>query len=149
MVRYYISSYINWADEIDIPYGHVYSLKDYKEANKYINTLIDKLGEDKKVCVYIGTNEEIEVSLDQVLEWLAEAKTITESEYKVLDKFGLTDFGPDLYDAACDGTDEEIKELEEQEKIKIIERKRKLTPEEKQEKKRAQKLNEFRSFIKQ
>lgn len=88
-MKYYLVQYDgNYADEFDVYFHMVMSEDELAQVKKAIGKTNWKEEE-----FYFGTNEYIQVSTEGLLDCLNEAKEITEEEYKVLDKLGLTNIG--------------------------------------------------------
>lgn len=87
----------NWADEMDIEGYYVTTVELY---NKYIEEFKKYFEEEDSLSYCVGTNEEIEFdSLDELLECY-DTKSITISDYEVLEKLNIiiTGFtGPEVY----------------------------------------------------
>lgn len=88
MKYYLVQCDSNYADEFDIYFHMVMSEQELEEAKE----IISKTDWDWEEF-YFGTNESVDFSTEGLLDCLNGAKEITEEEYKVLDKLGLTDIG--------------------------------------------------------
>lgn len=161
MVRYIASSSVNWADEMDISYSHVYTAKERKDALSNLKLIQAALKEEYQdnydpddiiVCIGIGTNEELDVSINDAFDFLYSMEKITETEYKVLKKFGFTCMGPDLYSCFAE-SDNICEQLSAYNKRKLevakIKSKRKRTPEEKATIRKEKQFQDFKNFLKE
>lgn len=88
MKYYLVQCNSNYADEFDIYFHMIMSEKELAETIEIIDKT-DWVYEE----FYFGTNEYVEFSTEGLLECLKDAKEITENEYKVLDKLGLSEIG--------------------------------------------------------
>ncbi|MGL4573086.1 MAG: hypothetical protein ACRCVJ_18745 [Clostridium sp.] len=98
MKRYLLTIDTNWADEIDIDGCCVLTEYQYKKFTK----MTEELEENSEFYMSIGSNEFIECKWNEQANSF-EAKQITEEEYRVLEKFSLTNvgFAKDFYEAVC------------------------------------------------
>lgn len=96
-MKYYITNgSLNWADEIDFDGFDLFTEEELNDAKKAFS----EGGEyyDKSVNAYLGTNEDEEVSSEDVLYELEEAEEITEAQYEAIsdvlgDHYGVTCYG--------------------------------------------------------
>lgn len=96
-MKYYITNVsLKWADEIDFDGFDLFTEEELKDAKKAFS----EGGEyyDKSVNAYLGTNEDEEVSSEDVLYELEEAEEITEAQFKAIsdvlgDHYGVTCYG--------------------------------------------------------
>lgn len=75
----------NYADEFDVYFHTVMTEEELKKAKEDVNTW--KYNEEREF--YFGTNEEIYVIKEEVLECLDYAKEITDEENEVLTRLGV------------------------------------------------------------
>ena len=111
MKYYLVQCDSNYADEFDIYFHMVMSEQELEEAKE----IISKTDWDWEEF-YFGTNESVDFSTEGLLDCLNEAKEITEEEYKVLDKLGLTNigFGDGLnWDWILEHAEEQLEEEDE------------------------------------
>ena len=88
-MKYYLVQFNgNYADEFDLYFHMVMSEQELEEAKK----VIGKTNWDYEEF-YFGTNEWIEVSTDDLLNWLKAAREINHEDFKVLDRLGLLSIG--------------------------------------------------------
>lgn len=123
MKQFLIKTSTNWADEIDLHGWLILDENDLAAAKQKLQPMID---DDFTAELYVGTNEEIEVDADDVLDELNSAIELTPEEAHTLTKFFGLSYGFSLYDRFIRSSDvedwyEEIeerkKEDEEQKKI--------------------------------
>lgn len=83
--HYLIDTTVDWADEMNV-YGFVIMDKEqYKDVRKYVK----EQDEDWRLGVYLGTNEDTELTKDEVIDMLGDAERISEEEAEFLmDKVG-------------------------------------------------------------
>lgn len=80
-MKYYLVAYDgNYADEFDVYFHTVMTEEELKQAKEDVSTWEDN--EEREF--YFGTNEEIYVIKEEVLECLNYAREITEEEIEVL-----------------------------------------------------------------
>lgn len=83
--KYYLVTYNgNYADEFDVYFHTVMS---ESELN-YVKEFLSKSNWEWKI-VSFGTNEELEVLRKELLEFLDDAREITQEEFEVLERLGL------------------------------------------------------------
>ena len=75
----------NYADEFDVYFHTVMTEKELEQAKEDVSTWEDN--EEREF--YFGSNEEIYVIKEEVLECLNYAKEITDEENKVLTRLGI------------------------------------------------------------
>ena len=123
MKQFLIKTSANWADEIDLHGWIILDENDLAAAKQKLQPMID---DDFTAELYVGTNEEIEVDADDVLDELNSAIELTPEEAHTLTKFFGLSYGFSLYDHFIRSSDvedfyEEIEEKkiadEEQKKI--------------------------------
>ena len=123
MRQFLIKTSTNWADEIDLHGWLILDENDLAAAKQKLQPMID---DDFIAELYAGTNEEIKVDADDVLDELNSAIELTPEEAHTLTKFFGLSYGFSLYDRFIRSSDvedwyEEIekrkKEDEEQKKI--------------------------------
>lgn len=119
MKQYLIKTSTNWADEIDLDGWIILDESDLVEAKKKLQPMVD---DGLHAELYVGTNEEIEVDADEVLDELNSAIELTPEEAHTLKKFFGSSYGFSLYDRFIRSSDvedfyEEIEEKKEAEEI--------------------------------
>lgn len=83
--RYLIDTTVDWADEMDVHGFAIMTKEQYKTVRKYVK----EQDEDWCLGVYLGTNEDTELTKDEVLDMLGDAERISEEEAEFLmDKVG-------------------------------------------------------------
>ena len=83
--HYLIDTTVNWADEMDVYGFTIMDKEQYKNVRKYVK----EQDEDWCLGVYLGTNEDTELTKDEVLDMLGDAERISEEEAEFLmDKVG-------------------------------------------------------------
>lgn len=83
--HYLIDTTVNWADEMDVHGFTIMDKEQYKNVLKYVKE------QDKDWClgIYLGTNEDTELTKDEVLDMLKDAEHISEEDAEFLmDKVG-------------------------------------------------------------
>lgn len=86
-MKYYLITYNgNWADEFDVYFHNVLSEEELCQAKQLVENWVNEWEE-----FGFGTNEDIEISKEELLEILGEATLLTDEQYKVLSELGLTD----------------------------------------------------------
>ena len=83
--HYLIDTTVNWADEMDVYGFTIMDKEQYKNVLKYVKE------QDKDWClgIFLGTNEDTELTKDEVLDMLGDAERISEEEAEFLmDKVG-------------------------------------------------------------
>lgn len=88
-MKHYLVTYGgNYADEFDV-YFHI--VMDENELAKAKEKVEDWKYEWEEY--YFGTNESIEVSREEIMECLNDARLLTDNEFEVLTNLNLTDIG--------------------------------------------------------
>jgi len=83
--HYLIDTTVNWADEMDVYGFTIMDKEQYKNVLKYVK----EQDEDWSLGIFLGTNEDTELSKDEVIDMLKDAERITEEEAEFLmDKVG-------------------------------------------------------------
>lgn len=83
--HYLIDTTVNWADEMDVYGFTIMDKEQYKNVRKYVK----EQDEDWCLGIYLGTNEDTELTKDEVLDMLKDAERISEEEAEFLmDKVG-------------------------------------------------------------
>lgn len=83
--HYLIDTTVDWADEMDVHGFAIMDKKQYKNVRKYVK----EQDEDWCLDIYLGTNEDTELTKDEVLDMLGDAERISEEEAEFLmDKVG-------------------------------------------------------------
>lgn len=121
MKQYLIKTSTNWADEIDLKGWLILDENDLAAAKKKLQPMVD---DDFTAELYVGTNEDMEVDADEVLDELNSAIELTPEEAHTLTKFFGLSYGFSLYDRFIRSSDvddyydeiEEQKEAEETQK---------------------------------
>jgi hypothetical protein len=96
-MKYYITNgSLNWADEIDFDGFDLFTEDELKDAIKAFSDGGEYY--DKEVSAYLGTNEDEDISSEDVLYELKEAEEITEAQYEAIsdvlgDHYGVTCYG--------------------------------------------------------
>lgn len=85
MKRYLIQYYGNYADEFDVYFHNVLSEEELNRAKEIVNGWEDEYG-----VFGFGTNEDVEIFKEELIEMLDEAILLTDNQYKVLDELGMT-----------------------------------------------------------
>lgn len=113
MKQYLIKTSTNWADEIDLEGFTILDEKKLEEAKKEIAELVD---DDFYACVYVGTNEDMDVSAEDVLDELNSAVLLSPEEYKILNSHFGKVYGFSLYEhfINCSSIDDYYEEKEEE-----------------------------------
>lgn len=117
MRQFLIKTSTNWADEMDLHGFIILDEKELEEAKKKLQPMTD---EDLTAELCVGTNEDIEVDADEVLDELNSAIELTPEEAQTLTKFFGLSYGFSLYDRFIRSSDvedfyEEIEEKKEAE----------------------------------
>lgn len=106
-MKYYLVRYNgNWADEFDVYFHQVMSEDELKEAEDTI-TATDWDREE----FYFGTNEAIDFSTYELINFLNRAEEITEEQFKVLEELDLlsVSFGDGLnWDSILEYANEQL-----------------------------------------
>ena len=85
-MKYYLVQYYgNYADEFDVYFHNVISEDELNEAKKAVNNW-----EDEYKVFGFGSNEDIEICQEELIETLDGATLLTDEQYKVLKELGLT-----------------------------------------------------------
>lgn len=115
MKQFLIKTSTNWADEIDLHGWLILDENDLAAAKQKLQPMID---DDFTAELYVGTNEEIEVDADDVLDELNSAIELTPEEAHTLTKFFGLSYGFSLYDRFIRSSDVEdwYEEIEERKK---------------------------------
>ncbi len=114
MKQYLIKTSTNWADEIDLDGWLILDENDLAEAKKKVQQLVDA---DITAELSVGTNEEMDVDADEVLDELNNAIELTPEEAeeiynKAFPRGGKVNCGLAEYDDPYDaGQKQEIEEL--------------------------------------
>lgn len=111
--HYLIDTTVNWADEMDVYGFTIMDKEQYKNVLKYVK----EQDEDWCLGIYLGTNEDTELSKDEVLDMLKDAERISEEDAELLmDKVGqcehniFQDIMEPNEDAEVDEDDENLEE---------------------------------------
>lgn len=106
-MKYYLVRYNgNWVDEFDVYFHQVMSEDELKEAEDTI-TATDWDREE----FYFGTNEAIDFSTYELINFLNRAEEITEEQFKVLEELDLlsVSFGDGLnWDSILEYANEQL-----------------------------------------
>lgn len=91
MKYYLVKSNVNWADEIDLDGFDIFTEEELEKIKKEL-----ALAENIKV-VSIGSNEEVEISPDEIIEELEEADEISKDAFMIIrnklgEHFGYTKY---------------------------------------------------------
>jgi len=115
MKQYLIKTSTNWADEMDLDGFIILDEKELEEATKETAKLA---ADDFEAEVSIGTNEEMDVEAQEVLDELNNAIELTPEEYENISRLIGTRYGFSLYYAFsnCSDVDDYYEEIEEQKK---------------------------------
>lgn len=83
--HYLIDTTVDWADEMDVHGFAIMTKEQYKTVRKYVK----EQDEDWCLGIFLGTNEDTELTKDEVLDMLNDAERISEEEAEFLmDKVG-------------------------------------------------------------
>ena len=83
--HYLIDTTVDWADEMDVHGFTIMTKEQYKNVRKYVK----EQDEDWCLGVYLGTNEDTDLTKDEVLDMLECAERISEEDAEFLmDKVG-------------------------------------------------------------
>ena len=83
--HYLIDTTVDWADEMDVHGFTIMDKEQYKNVRKYVK----EQDEDWCLGIFLGTNEDTELTKDEVLDMLGDAERISEEEAEFLmDKVG-------------------------------------------------------------
>lgn len=83
--HYLIDTTVDWADEMDVCGFTIMNKEQYKNVLKYVK----EQDEDWRLGIFLGTNEDTELTKDEVLDMLKDAERISEEEAEFLmDKVG-------------------------------------------------------------
>ena len=108
-MKYFIThSHFNWADEIDLDGFNVWTEDELNEARKDFS----KGGQfyNKEVNVYVGSNEDQDISSSDVLRELQYPREITEEEYKAIKNVFGSSYGKTYYSEFGNGDFEDEEE---------------------------------------
>jgi hypothetical protein len=91
MKYYLVKSNVNWADEIDLDGFDIFTEEELEKIKKEL-----ALAENVKT-VSIGSNEEVEISPDEIIEELEEADEISKDAFMIIrnklgEHFGYTKY---------------------------------------------------------
>lgn len=112
-MKYYITQgNLNWADEIDFDGFDLFTEEELNDAKKVFSEGGDYY--DKTVTAYLGTNEDEEVSSNDVLDELEDAEEISKTEYDAICKVLGSHFGVTCYGEFIDNA-EYLEDEEEEE----------------------------------
>ena len=133
MKGYLVKGEINWADEIDFDGYVIVDEETFKSDREVLETLMDEYPNYEQE-VSCGTNEDINISPEDVLAELDDAIPLSDSEYETFDRYDLTSVGRTCYnmfdmeeaESYVEERREEIerKKAQEMEKQKAIENKK-------------------------
>lgn len=85
-MKYYLVQYYgNYADEFDVYFHNVLSEDELNKAKEIVNGWEDEYG-----VFGFGTNEDVEICKEELIEMLDEAILLTDEQYKALNELGLT-----------------------------------------------------------
>lgn len=115
MRQFLIKTSTNWADEIDLEGFIILDEKELEDATKGTAELA---ADGFEAEISVGTNEEMDVSADDVLTELNNAIELTPEEYENISRLIGTRYGFSLYDAFsnCSDVDDYYEEIEERKK---------------------------------
>lgn len=83
--HYLIDTTVNWADEMDVYGFTIMDKEQYKNVLKYVK----EQDEDWCLGIFLGTNEDTELTKDEVLDMLKDAERISKEDAEFLmDKVG-------------------------------------------------------------
>ena len=83
--HYLIDTTVNWADEMDVYGFTIMDEEQYKSTLKYVK----EQDKDWSLNIYLGTNEDTEISKKEVLDMLKDAERISEKDAEfIMDKVG-------------------------------------------------------------
>lgn len=83
--HYLIDTTVDWADEMDVHGFAIMTKEQYKTVRKYVK----EQDEDWSLGIFLGINEDTELTKDEVLDMLNDAERISEEEAEFLmDKVG-------------------------------------------------------------
>lgn len=98
---YLIDTTVNWADEMDVYGFTIMDKEQYKNVLKYVK----EQDKDWGLGIYLGTNEDTELTKDEVLDMLKDAEHISEEEAEFLmDKVGQCEHN--IFEDICDEDDD-------------------------------------------
>ena len=117
MKQFLVKTSTNWADEIDLD-GFI--ILDEKELEKATKEMTELAADDFEAEVSVGTNEEMDVEAEEVLEELNNAVELTPEEYENISRLIGTRYGFSLYYEFknCSDLNNYYEEIEEREKEK-------------------------------
>ena len=85
-MKYYLVQYYgNYADEFDVYFHNALSEDQLNKAKEIVNGWEDEYG-----VFGFGTNEDVKICKEELIEILDGATLLTDEQYKVLDELGLT-----------------------------------------------------------
>lgn len=115
MRQFLIKTSTNWADEIDLDGFIILDEKELEEATKEMAELA---ADDFEAEISVGTNEEMDVEAEEVLEELNNAIELIPEEYENISRLIGTRYGFSLYYSFknCSDLDDFYEEKEEQKK---------------------------------
>lgn len=115
MRQFLIKTSTNWADEMDLDGFIILNEKELEEATKEMTELA---ADDFEAEISVGTNEEMDVEAEEVLEELNNAIELTPEEYENISRLIGTRYGFSLYYSFknCSDLDDFYEEKEEQKK---------------------------------
>lgn len=115
MRQFLVKTSTNWADEMDLDGFIILDEKELEEATK---EMADLAADDFEAEVSVGTNEEMDVEAEEVLDELNNAIELTPEEYKNISRLIGTRYGFSLYDKFknCSDLDDYYEEIEERKK---------------------------------
>ena len=117
MRQFLIKTSTNWADEMDL---HGFIILDEKELEEATKEMAELAADNFEAEISIGTNEEMDVEANEVLEELNTAIELTPEEYEHISRLLGTRYGFSLYYSFknCSDLDDYYEEAEEQKKEK-------------------------------
>lgn len=107
--HYLIDTTVNWADEMDVYGFTIMDKEQYKNVRKYVK----EQDEDWCLGIYLGTNEDTELTKNEVLDMLEDAERISEEEAEFLmDKVGQCEHN--IFEDIMDADDNENEDEDEE-----------------------------------
>lgn len=115
MKQFLVKTSTNWADEMDLDGFIILDEKELEEAKKEMGELA---ADDFEAEVSVGTNEEMDIEAEEVLDELNSAIELTPEEYENISRLIGTRYGFSLYYAFknCSDLDDYYEEAEEHKK---------------------------------
>lgn len=115
MRQFLVKTSTNWADEMDLDGFIILDEKELEEATK---EMADLAADDFEAEISVGTNEEMDVEAEEVLDELNNAIELTPEEYENISRLIGTRYGFSLYDKFknCSDLDDYYEEIEERKK---------------------------------